>query len=151
MIATGKAQWAKVLPNQLVTNDQFKDYNYWSIDLEVDAKEKKRLMKEGLRPYFKGGKEETNIFKFQRKETTRAGKENGAPTVVDANKNPWNNGEIGNGSKVKLSFFPFDHAMTDSAGIGKILNAIQVIDHVAYEGASGVSEFEAEGVETEEF
>ena len=151
MIATGTAQWAKVLPNQLVTNDQYKDYNYWSIDLEVDAKEKKRLVKEGLRPYFKGGKEETNIFKFQRKETTQAGKENGAPQVVDANKNPWSDGELGNGSKVKISFFAFEHAMVESAGLGKILNAIQVIEHVPYEGRSGVSEFEAVGTEVEEF
>ena len=26
MIATGKAQWAKVLPHQLVTNDNYKDF-----------------------------------------------------------------------------------------------------------------------------
>ena len=35
MIATGTANWAKVLPHQMVTNDQYRDYNYWSIDLEV--------------------------------------------------------------------------------------------------------------------
>ena len=33
MIATGKAQWAKVLPHQLVTNDNYKDFNFWSLDL----------------------------------------------------------------------------------------------------------------------
>ncbi len=151
MLATGTAQWAKVLPHQLVTNDQYKDYNYWSLDLEVSNKEKKRLVAEGLRPYFKDGEQETNIFKFQRKEVSSKGNELGAPTVVDANKNPWDNGELGNGSKVTVSFFTFEHAMTNKYGLGKSLNAIQVVDHVPYEGGSGVSEFEAVGKTVEEF
>jgi hypothetical protein len=151
MIATGTAQWAKILPHQLVTADQYKAYNYWSIDLEVSDKEKKRLIKEGLRPYHKDGETETNIFKFQRKEVSSKGNELGAPTIVDANKNPWGNGEIGNGSQVKISFFAYEHAMTKKFGLGKALNAVQVIDHVAYEGGAGVSEFEAVGEVVEEF
>jgi len=151
MIATGKAQWAKVLPHQLVVGDQYKDYNYWSLDLEVSDKEKKRLVKEGLRPYHKDGEVETNIFKFQRKETSAKGKENGAPTIVDGEKNPWDGSEIGNDSLVKVSFFAFEHAMTKKFGLGKMLNAIQVVDLVPYAGGSGVSEFANEGATTEEF
>jgi len=145
MLATGKAQWAKVLPNQLVTNDDYKDYNYWSIDLEVTDDEKKRLVSEGLRPYYKDGEQETNIFKFFRKEVSNKGKEMFAPTIVDAKKNAWEGGQIGNGSLVKISFYTFEHAMSKKFGLGKTLNAIQVLEHVPYEGASGVSEFESVG------
>ena len=145
MIATGKAQWAKVLPHQLVTNDNYKDFNFWSLDLEVTDKEKDRLKKEGLRPWHRGGEEETNIFKFTRKETSSKGKELGAPKIVDANKNTWAGGEIGNNSLVKVSFFTYEHAMTKKAGLGKSLNAVQVIEHVPYEGGAGVNEFEDEG------
>ena len=152
MIATGKAQWAKVLPHQLVVEDQYKDYNYWSLDLEVTDKEKKRLVKEGLRPYYKNGEEETNIFKFQRKEVSGKGKELGAPILVDADKNPWDSGEIGNDSDVKVSFFAFEHAMTPKFGLGKSLNAVQIINHVPYTGGgSGVGEFASETKAVEEF
>ena len=144
MIATGKARWAKVLPHQLVTTDKFKDYNFWSLDLEVTDKEKDRLKKEGFRAWHKGGEEESNIFKFIRKETSSKGKELGAPKVVDANKNLWADGEIGNGSLVKVSFFPFEHPNTAKVGLGKSLNAVQVIEHVPYEGG-GLGEFEDEG------
>ena len=142
VIATGKAKWAKVLPHQLVTNDNFKDYNFWSLDLEVTDKERDRLKKEGLRPWHRGGEEETNIFKFTRKETSSKGKELGPPKIVDANKNVWDNGEIGNGSLVKVSFFTYEHAMTSKAGLGKSLNAVQVVDLVPYEGGAGVNEFD---------
>lgn len=152
MIATGKATWAKVLPHQLVSEDQYRDYNYWSIDLEVTDKEKSRLKKLNLRPYHKDdGETETNIYKFMRRETTKTGKELGAPTVVDADKNPWNNGEIGNGSVVNVSFMTYEHPKTKKFGLGKALNAIQVVEHVPYEGAGGVSEFDAVGTATEEF
>ena len=150
VIATGKAQWAKVLPHQLVTNDNFKDYNFWSLDLEVTDKERDRLKKEGLRPWHRGGEEETNIFKFTRKETSSKGKELGPPNVVDANKNAWSNGEIGNGSLVKVSFFTYEHAMTKKAGLGKSLNAIQVVDLVPYEGGAGVNEFDDMGGDLDE-
>jgi len=144
MIATGKARWAKVLPHQLVTTDKFKDYNFWSLDLEVTDKEKDRLKKEGFRAWHKGGEEESNIFKFIRKETSSKGKELGAPKIVDVNKNLWADGEIGNGSLVKVSFFPFEHPNTAKVGLGKSLNAVQVIEHVPYEGG-GLGEFEDEG------
>ena len=61
------------------------------------------------------------------------------------NKNIWADGEIGNGSLVKVSFFTYEHAMVKKAGLGKSLNAVQVIKHVPYEGGSGVNEFEDEG------
>ena len=150
VIATGKAQWAKVLPHQLVTNDNFKDYNFWSLDLEVTDKERDRLKKEGLRPWHRGGEEETNIFKFTRKETSSKGKELGPPKIVDANKNVWDNGEIGNGSLVKVSFFTYEHAMTSKAGLGKSLNAVQVVDLVPYEGGAGVNEFDSMGNDLDE-
>ena len=152
MIATGKASWAKVLPHQLVTQDEYRDYSYWSIDLEVSDKEKKRLKELNLRPYHKDdGETETNIYKFMRRESNKSGRVNTPPTIVDANKNPWSNDEIGNGSTINVSFYTYEHAKTKKFGLGKGLNAIQVVDLVPYAGAGGVSDFEAVGKTTEEF
>ena len=138
MIATGTANWAKVLPHQLVTNDQYRDYNYWSIDLEVSDEEKARLLAANVKPY-----KDTNTFKFLLKEKTAKGKDNNPPTIVDAAKNMWDKGEIGNGSKVNVSFFTYEHMATPTTGLGKQLKAIQVVEHVPYAGAggSGVDEF----------
>ena len=152
MIATGKASWAKVLPHQLVTEDQYRDFNYWSIDLEVTDAEKKRLKGLNIRPYHKDdGETETNIYKFLRKEVTAKGKEMGPPTIVDKSKNPWNNGELGNGSEVNVSFHTFEHAKTKKFGLGRSLNAVQVVKHIPYAGASGVGEFDGDGESESEF
>jgi hypothetical protein len=140
MIAEGTAQWAKVLPHQLVKKDKYKDYNYWSIDLEVSDKERKRLEEAGLKSY-----KNSNVFKFELKEYTSKGKQNEAPVIVDAAKREWTKGEIGNGSKVRVSFFAYEHQASGMHGLGKQLKAIQVIEHVPYGngGGAGVSEFDA--------
>jgi hypothetical protein len=152
MIATGKASWAKVLPHQLVTQDEYRDYSYWSIDLEVSDAEKKRLKGLNLRPYHKDdGETETNIYKFMRRESNKSGKVNTSPTIVDADKNPWGSEEIGNGSTINVSFYTYEHPKTKKFGLGKGLNAIQVVELVPYAGAGGVSDFEAVGTATEEF
>ncbi len=152
MIATGKASWAKVLPHQLVTDNKYKDYNYWSIDLVVTDEEKERLKGLNIRPYHKDdGETETNIFKFERKETTKKGKEQGAPTVVDGAKNPWDSGEIGNDSVINVSFFTYEHAKSKKFGLGKSLNAIQVLEHVPYAGGGGASEFTSVAATVDDF
>jgi hypothetical protein len=149
MIATGTANWAKVLPHQMVTNDQYREYNYWSIDLEVSDEEKARLLAANIKPY-----KDSNTFKFLLKEKTAKGAENQPPQIVDAAKRPWSNGEIGNGSKVNVSFFTYEHQATPMHGLGKQLKAIQVIEHVPYAGGGstvGVDEFDATEGGTEEF
>ena len=152
MIATGKAQWAKVLPHQLVTQDDYQDFEYWSIDLEVTDAEKARLKGLNLRPYHKDdGETETNTYKFMRRATIKSGKEQTPPTIVDADKNPWDGGEIGNDSTVNISFYTYEHQKSKKFGLGKGLNAIQVVEHVPFAGAGGVSDFDAVGTATAEF
>jgi len=139
MIATGTAQWAKVLPHQLVKNDKFVDYNYWSIDLEVDDKERKRLEAAGL----KGSQKNPNSFKFKLKEYSSKGNQNQPIRIVDAAKREWTKGEIGNGSKVVIAFETYEHQASKMYGMGKFPKAIQVLEHVPYAGNSGVDEFDA--------
>jgi len=141
IVTEGTAQWAKVLPHQMVTNDQYADYNYWSIDVTVSDEERKRLEKMNI----KGTEKDPNTFKMKLKEYTAKGKQNDAPTIVDSAKRVWENGEIGNGSKVKVSFYVYDHQASKRYGLGKRLKAIQVLEHVPYTGGgSGLSEFESE-------
>jgi hypothetical protein len=139
LVARGTANWAKVLPHQLVTNDPYRDYNFWSIDLEVDDQEKAKLLAENIKPY-----KDTNTFKFMLKETSSKGKQNEPPQIVDASKHPWTNGEIGNGSKVNVKFYAYPHKASDAHGWGKMLKAIQVVDHVPYSGGGTSVDFEIE-------
>jgi hypothetical protein len=140
LIATGTAQWAKVLPHQMVTNDPYRDYSFWSIDLEVDDKEKERLAEENIKPY-----KDSNTFKFLLKEKNGKGVDNEPPRIVDAAKRPWSNGEIGNGSQVNVMFYAYPHKASDMHGWGKQLKAVQVVEHVPYAGNSNYVDFDVEG------
>jgi hypothetical protein len=148
MVATGQLQWAKVLGAPVV--DEYNPEGLWSIDLIVDDKEKKRLEKEGL----KSKQKDPNTFNFKLPAMTNKGLPNRPPTIVDANKQPWDmNTLIGNGSTGNVSFFTYEHKMTPAYGLGKRLKAVQVVEHVPYESKEpeGVAEFEAVGGDVDEF
>lgn len=146
MIATGTAEWAQVLG--AAPKNDFEDVPSWKIDLIVDDKEKERLEGLGL----KGKATDANRFTFKQKAVRKDGTENRPPNVVDAGKNPWPDDTlIGNGSKVKVAFTTYEHQMSKQYGLGKGLNAVQVLDLVPYSGGGGVSEFDNEASDVDEF
>lgn len=142
MVVQGKAFWASVQsPN--TTYDPV-----YSVDLVVDLETAKRLKAEGLevkkkKEGDKGFEAGDLVVKFKRKAFKKSGEPNSAPTVVDAKKNPFSE-LIGNGSVVKVSYTPFEWSYAGKSGTTGWLNAVQVIEHVPYEGGFGVDEFESE-------
>ena len=113
----------------------------YSIDLKVDDEERDRLIASGIKPKQK----DANVFVFKRKPLTAKGNHLPAPTVVDENKHGWDNAVmIGNGSQVKVAYSTYEHQATDKYGLGKSLDAVQVLNLVAYAGGgNALDEFEA--------
>ena len=71
----------------------------------------------------------------KRKTTNRKGDSNSAPKVIDTAKNPWNPDiGIGNGTVAHIKLFTFDYNVQGRKGTSAILTAVQIIDHVEYNG-----------------
>ena len=113
----------------------------YSIDLKVDDEERDRLIASGIKPKQK----DANVFVFKRKPMTAKGNHLPAPTVVDEHTHGWDStGRIGNGSQVKVAYSTYEHQATDKYGLGKSLDAVQVLNLVAYAGGgNALDEFEA--------
>jgi hypothetical protein len=146
MIAQGKAEWARILGS--ATQNEFEEAPLWSIDLRVEDEEKTRLEGLGLKPKTK----DDHVFNFKQKLLRKDGTENSGPNVVDVSKQPWpEDNLVGNGSLVKVAFNTYEHKMTSQYGLGKGLQAVQVLEHVAYGGSGGVGEFADESEAVGEF
>jgi len=138
-IATGEALYPALFEPKV---DKYTPQpGVYSIDLKVTDKERDRLISSGLKPKQK----DNNIFTFKRKPITAKGNHLPAPTVVDENKHGWDSTiKIGNGSKVKVAYNTYEHQATDKFGLGKSLEAVQILELVEYAGGSNsLDEFEA--------
>lgn len=149
-VAHGKAYWAQVLGNAV--QGEYDNEPLWKIELHVTDEERERL--EGLG--IKGKQKDPNVFVFKRAlKNKKTGKDNVPPSVVDSSKNTWDEAKlIGNESEVNVAFSTYPHPMDKQHGLGKGLQAVQVLNHVAYGGGAGVDEFADETVHgdaTDEF
>lgn len=80
------------------------------------------------------------VCKFKRKQFKFDGTENKKPTVVLADKTPFE-GLIGNGSEVIVQFSTYEWKNKFGSGVSADLQGIQVIDLVSYRAGDG-EEFE---------
>ena len=63
--------------------------------------------------------------------------------VVDANREPLaNKGSIGNGSKGNVIVWKYDYTFAGNSGTAASLTAVQVTDHVVYEGSAAAVDFD---------
>jgi hypothetical protein len=146
-VATGEALYPSLFEPKV---DKYTPQpGVYSIDLKVNDEERDRLIASGIKPKMK----DNNVFVFKRKPITAKGNSLPAPTVVDENKHGWDSTiKIGNGSKVKVAYSTYEHQATDLYGLGKSLDAVQVIDLIEYSGGgNALDEFDAVTVENEEF
>ena len=126
-IIEGTAYWASLTR----PNEKFEPM--WTIDLSVDEKSANELKEQGI----KVGEttvDETimpNIVKFKRKCSKANGDKNTQPQLVDASKNPLDK-IVGNGSKVKVMYKPYEWNFKGKKGMGLDLQAVQLIDLVEY-------------------
>ena len=139
-ILNGKAYWASVVS----PNTTFDEDGVYSVDLAVDADNKKKAEAEGLSIKNKGD-DRGDFVTIKRKAKRKDGNPNKAPDVMDGMKRPLQNTLIGNGSDVNVLFktYEWTHKPTGRSGKSADLQAIQVLNLVAYEGGSSTaSEFE---------
>ena len=63
--------------------------------------------------------------------------------VVDAQRNPLENkGSVGNGSKGNVIVWKYDYTFAGNSGTAASLTAVQVTDHVIYEGSAAKVDFD---------
>ena len=126
-IIEGTAYWASLTR----PNEKFEPM--WTIDLSVDEKSANELKEQGIKVGETTVDETTipNIVKFKRKCSKANGDKNTQPQLVDASKNPLDK-IVGNGSKVKVMYKPYEWNFKGNKGMGLDLQAVQVIDLVEY-------------------
>ena len=66
------------------------------------------------------------------------------PKVVDSKLNPIVDVFVGNGSKVNVSYRPFEWSFGNKSGVSAGLNSIQVLDLIEYNPSGSSSEFAIE-------
>mgnify|MGYP000636567668 CR=1 FL=1 len=123
----GKAYWASVTrPN--TTFDPV-----YQIDLAVDDATAEDFKSQGISVGETVIDEQTisNIVRFKRKVSKANGDKNTQPQLVDGAKNPLDK-IVGNGSKVKVMYKPYEWNFKGKKGMGLDLQAVQVIDLVEY-------------------
>lgn len=139
----GIAFWASVQePNTMYDPE-------WCIDVLVDKATGKGLKAQGLKvkpvdtDKYGEDYEGMGVVKIKRGVTTKKGKANDAPRIVDSSKQPFS-GLIGNGSKVNVLYDLYDWTYKQSSGISADLKAVQVLELVEYVGKEDNEDFEEE-------
>ncbi len=126
-IIEGTAYWASLTR----PNEKFEPM--WTIDLSVDEKSANELKEQGIKVGETTVDETTitNIVKFKRKCSKANGDKNTQPQLVDGSKKPLDK-IVGNGSKVKVMYRPYEWNFKGKKGMGLDLQAVQVLDLVEY-------------------
>lgn len=133
VVVEGTLMWAKLFERNKDTNEDFHgEGGAYTVDVILDKEELDKVTESGsrLKPKIT---DEGIVIKFKRKHNHKIEELGGAPQVVDAEKEEWNDEvSIGNGSKGKVAFTVYDTKM----GKGTRLDAVQVTELVEYEGDS---------------
>ena len=126
-IIEGTAYWASLTR----PNEKFEPM--WRIDLAVDDKTAEDFRSQGISVGETVVDEQTisNIIRFKRKVQKANGDKNQQPTLVDGGKKPLDK-IVGNGSKVKVMYRPYDWNFKGKKGKGLDLQAVQVVNLIEY-------------------
>ncbi len=140
-VISGTAYWASItLPNTTFDVD-----GVYTIDIcQLEDKNKDIVVQDNLE--IKNiGDERGDFITAKMKVRRKNGGVNAPPKVVDSKLNPITNDLIGNGSKVKVSYRPFDWTFGNRSGVSAGLNSVQVTDLIEYiPDGMGNSEFTIE-------
>lgn len=138
---TGTAYWASVL----TPNTQYEPV--YTVNLVVDQDTAKKFAAKGV-PIKE--MEEGPAIIIKRKVNKAKGGTRLAPTLVDRRAIPLN-AMVGNGSKVKVQYEPFDWEYAGKTGTSLDFVGMQVLELVEYNSKSKTEmEFEDEGAGEEE-
>lgn len=133
MMIKAKAWYPKVLGQPVPGYDKTK--REWSIDICVDDKTHKMLLKEGMdSSYFKNkGDDRGFYFTYRRPEFRKDGTQAKMIEIVDHRGHPWDQKKlIGNGSDIHVLMTLNDSPTKKGQKPGVF--KIQVWEHIPYEG-----------------
>jgi hypothetical protein len=139
-VISGTAYWASItMPNTTFDAD-----GVYTIDIcNLDEENIQIASQDGLEIKNKGD-ERGDFITAKTKVRRKDGGTNSPPKVVDSKLNPMAPDVlVGNGSKVNVSYRPFEWSFGNRSGMSAGLNSIQVLDLVEY-NPSGSSEFDVE-------
>lgn len=127
-VVKGKSHWAK-LDRAVNAFDPSKPR--WSIDLQLDKEGIKQMKELGI-PVKNKNDDRGDFVTFQKDQFLSNGQELPKPRVLDAKKNDISGTLIGNGSIVKVSFYPKEWKYANRTGVRGVLKDVQVIELVEY-------------------
>ena len=127
-VIQGKAYWASVMrPNTTFDSD-----GVWTVDVSLDAKNKK--IAEGDKLTIKNkGDVRGDYVTVRRNVRRKDGSFNKAPQVMDSQKRVMKETLIGNGSEVSVLYTTYDWEFKGRSGTNADLRAIQVKNLVPYQ------------------
>ena len=127
-VIQGKAYWASVMrPNTTFDSD-----GVWTVDVSLDAKNKK--ISEGYKLTIKNkGDDRGDYVTVRRNVRRKDGSFNKAPQVMDSQKRVMKETLIGNGSEVSVLYTTYDWEFKGRSGTNADLRAIQVKNLVPYQ------------------
>ena len=127
-VIQGKAYWASVMrPNTTFDSD-----GVWTVDVSLDAKNKK--IAEGDKLTIKNkGDDRGDYVTVKRNVRRKDGSFNKAPQVMDSQKRVMKETLIGNGSDVCVLYSTYDWEVNGLSGTNADLRAIQVKNLVPYQ------------------
>ncbi len=127
-VIQGKAYWASVMrPNTTFDSD-----GVWTVDVSLDAKNKK--IAEGDKLTIKNkGDDRGDYVTVRRNVRRKDGSFNKAPQVMDSQKRVMKETLIGNGSEVSVLYTTYDWEFKGRSGTNADLRAIQVKNLVPYQ------------------
>ena len=133
-VVTGKAFWAKL---DRAVNKFNPEKPRWSIDVSLD-KDGIKVIKEAT-DQFDGditinnkGDDRGDFVSFSKDRFLNDGRELPKPRLIDAKKNDISGTLLGNGSIVKVSFYPREWTFANKNGVKGVLKDVQVIELVEY-------------------
>ena len=128
-----RVKYAKVIRPGKAYEERMPDQ--WSVNMYVTPEDREILMAHGAQP--KEDKDGNEYFLTKRSVVNKAGDEVKPPTVVDGRKQPFTQ-DLGNGSVCNIAVTPFAWTMAKKSGVLLYLNAVQVVNHVAYSSNTDV-------------
>jgi len=133
-VITGKAFWTKV---DKAVNKFNPEKPRWSIDVTVDKKAREVLIEacalyDGDITINNKGDDRGDFVSFSKDRFLNDGRELPKPRLIDAKKNDISGTLVGNGSIVKVAFYPREWTFANKKGIKGVLKDVQVIELVEY-------------------
>jgi len=139
-VISGTAYWASVT----APNTTFDVDGVYTIDIcQLDEENKGVVLQDNLEVK-NVGDERGDFITAKMKVKRKDGSLNQPPKVVDSQLNPITNTLVGNGSKIKVSYRPFEWNFGGRSGVSAGLNSVQVLELVEYNPDGVGSEFMVE-------